>query len=237
MATMDEAQLPPGYNVPLYTSGEPIPACPENTYRVTLDDGSQMDLPIKSAPNGRTAIALLMSNQLPFSVEEALAQRLYEKILPLAPDVIVGVPTLGLHYARLIAEALGHDSYVALGQSRKFWYSDEYSEPASSITALGTNRRLYMDPSLVERVKGKRVLLVDDVVTTAGTAQAALRLLTRVGADPLGLAVVLTEGDQWVNTLNAFSPDWAEKVTHLGHIPLFQRDASGWQPRPDQFLE
>ncbi|WP_435633305.1 phosphoribosyltransferase [Carnimonas bestiolae] len=202
-------------------------------FRVTLDDNSVLDLPLKPLPNKRAAIALLMSNQVSFSVDEQLIGRLLPKIASLAPDVIVGVPTSGLHYARVIAERLGHHHYVALGQSRKFWFDDRYSEPASSITSLGTNRHLYLDPNLAHRVEGKKVLLIDDVVSTAGTALAALRLLRRLGADTLALAVALTEGDRWVQTLNDFEQGWADKVISLGHIPALKRSGKGWQPQSD----
>lgn len=227
------SNAPHGNNVCFFASASDAPPVEDGMFRVTLDDDSVLDLPIKPLPNKRAAIALLMSNQVSFSVDEQLIGRLLPKIAPLAPDVIVGVPTSGLHYARVIAEHLGHHHYVALGQSRKFWFDDRYSEPASSITSLGTNRHLYLDPNLAERVAGKRVLLIDDAISTAGTAQAALRLLKRLEADTVALAVALTEGDRWVHTLNEFEPGWADNVISLGHIPALKRSGKGWQAVPD----
>jgi adenine/guanine phosphoribosyltransferase-like PRPP-binding protein len=54
---------------------------------------------------------------------------------PYAPQAIIGVPTLGLPLANGVARRLGHPRMVALGTSRKFWYSDDLSEPLSSITS------------------------------------------------------------------------------------------------------
>lgn len=73
------------------------------------------------------SIALLMSNQTPFAVEAALGSLLTELAQSFNPEVIVGVPTLELDYARLVALKLSFSDYVALGNSRKFWYDDALS--------------------------------------------------------------------------------------------------------------
>lgn len=227
--------LPTEYNVYFHATPEGAPDCPAAYYRTQLHDNSLLDLPIQPFPNKRSAIALLMSNETSFDVEQAIIERMFQQIEAIQPEVIVGVPTLGLGYARELAKRLGHKHYVSLGQSRKFWYKEEFSQPASSITSLGTNRYLYIDPGLVARISGKKVLLIDDVITTAGTAKAALQLVTRLGAHPLGIAVALTEGDQWVKTLENFEAGWSDKVTSLGHIPHFKRAGNTWKAQPDRF--
>lgn len=236
MSTTIDIVPPPEYKVFFTPDAKEAPDCLENYHRVQLNDGSILDLPLQPSPNKRSAIALLMSNETSFEVENAIVDRLYHHVEGLDIDVVVGVPTLGLGYAREIAKRFGHPHYVPLGQSRKFWYKEIFSQPASSITSLGTNRHLYIDPALVARVKNRRVLLVDDVVTTAGTALAALQLLKRMGAHPVNLAVALTEGDQWVRNLDTFEPDWSRNVICLGHIPLFKLHQHAWQPQADKFF-
>jgi adenine/guanine phosphoribosyltransferase-like PRPP-binding protein len=137
---------------------------------------------------------------------------------------------LGLDYARIVARDLGFADYVALGNSRKFWYSDALSVPVHSATSPGANKRLYLDPMLVERLAGKRALIVDDVINTGGSAAAAIQLLQSAGAQVLGVCVVLIEGETWRNTLLRFGPDWPARVRGLGQIPLFRRVADGWIP-------
>ena len=206
------------------------PAPYREDYPVILCDGSWLNLPIQPLPGGQEAIALLMSNQTPFEVEKHLGALLSGLAAEFSPEVIVGIPTLGLDYARIVARDLGFADYVALGNSRKFWYSDELSVPVHSITSPGANKKLYLDPMLVERVAGKRTLIVDDVINTGGSAAAAIDLLQHAGAEVIGLGVILIEGEAWKGALASFSPDWPNRVRGLGRIPLFNRTAEGWIP-------
>jgi adenine/guanine phosphoribosyltransferase-like PRPP-binding protein len=214
-------------------AGQPAAGPPFGSeYPIVLSDGSVLTLPIQPLPGGDQAIALLMSNQTPFAVETGLAALLAGVAKTFAPEVITGIPTLGLDYARLVARALGFPHYAPLGNSRKFWYSDELSVPVESVMSAGTKKSLYIDPTLVERVAGKRVLVVDDVINTGGSAAAAIELLGRAGANVVGLAVVLVEGAAWKSVLSGFSPEWPDRVKELGKIPIFQRRADGWYPIP-----
>jgi adenine/guanine phosphoribosyltransferase-like PRPP-binding protein len=199
-------------------------------YPVTLCNGALLNLPLQPLPGGADAIALLMSNQTPFDVEKELGSLLTKLAAEFSAEVIVGIPTLGLDYARLVARDLGFPNYVALGNSRKFWYSDELSVPVHSVTSPGANKRLYLDPMLVERVAGKRTLIVDDVINTGGSAAAAIELLQTAAALVIGLCVILIEGEAWKNPLSAFSPDWPDRVRGLGHIPIFKSTTDGWVP-------
>jgi orotate phosphoribosyltransferase len=70
---------------------------------------------------------------------------------------------------------------------------------------------------------GKRVVLVDDVIYTGASIRAALRLLRTVGAEPVAVAVMLTEAQAWKATLG----DDAALVRSLGAIPLFHRSPDG----------
>jgi len=159
----------------------------EDYYPVPLQSGLQLNLPLEPLPGTDEAIVLLMSNQTPFVVEQALSAFMTKISAQFAPEIIVGVPTLGLDYARTVAAQLGFPHYVALGNSRKFWYDEALSVPVYSITSPGVAKRLYLDPSLVERVRGKRTLLVDDVIATGGSASAAITLLNIAGANVVGL--------------------------------------------------
>jgi len=203
----------------------------ETHYPVRLIDDSTLELPLRPLPSGDKAIALLMSNQTPFAVEVALASLLVKLAKEFAPAVIVAVPTMGLDYARLVAQGLGHPHYVALGLSRKFWYDEELAESMSSSTSPTQKKSIYLDPALLSRVKGKHVLLVDDVINTGASAVAAIRLLMRAGAIIDGLVVVLTEGRAWRVALSEVDPSLPERVRSAGHIPLFDPTADGrWTP-------
>lgn len=219
------------YHVSISPAGDgpPGPAYAD-VYPVALRNGRRLNLPIQPLPDGQEAIALLMSNQTPFVVEAELGAALTSLAAEFDAEVVTGIPTLGLDYARLVARDLGFPHYVALGNSRKFWYSDVLSVPVHSVTSPGADKRLYLDPMLVERVAGKRTLLIDDVINTGGSAAAAIELLRKAGAVVIGLAVILIEGEAWKAPLGAIAPDWPSRVRGLGYIPMFKRTAAGWVP-------
>lgn len=224
------------YHVSILASDQVItpPQPPfQDHYPVRLADGTYLKLPLQNFPNGQQAIALLMSNQTPFAVEQALTPLLTQTARNFAPEAIAGVPTLGLDYARVVAKELGFPDYVALGYSRKFWYDDALSVPVVSITSPDAKKSLYLDPNLVERVAGKRTLIVDDVINTGGTAIAAIQLLQKAEANVVGLLVVLTEGHDWREALAQQVPDLSQQVRGLGHIPIFEKTAGGWTPIPE----
>ena len=70
---------------------------------------------------------------------------------------------------------------------------------------------------------GKRVALVDDVISTGASVNAALRLLRRVGAEPVAIGTMLTEGATWRSALGAA----ADQVRALGAIPVFRPGPDG----------
>ena len=201
-------------------------------YPVRLADGCRLCLPLTPLPGGNMAVALLMSNQTSFAVERNIVARMTELARAVAPEVVVGIPTLGLTYARPVAEAIGLADFVALGHSRKFWYDDALSETAVSSTSPDQSKRIYLDPSLLTRVRGRRVVVIDDVLNTGNTMAAALKLLKKAQASVAGIVVVLTEGWAWYDRLAETHPDISKCVGALGHIPLFSRSAAGWIPIP-----
>ena len=200
---------------------------------VTLTDGSRLYLPLTPLPGGDRAVALLMSNQTNFMVERKIVERLIGLVRAAAPEAVVGIPTLGLTYARPVAEAIGMAEFVALGHSRKFWYDDALSEAVISSTSPDQSKRVYLDPALLERIHGRRVVIVDDVLNTGATMAAALNLLQKAHAKVVAIVVVLTEGWDWYRKLAGIDPALPQLVRALGHIPLFERAGTGWVPKPE----
>ncbi len=171
-------------------------------YPASLPDGRQLRLPIRILPgDGGRAVASLIVNQASFAVEDAVAEAMAALWRPAEAEVVLGVPTLGLALAGNLARRLGHGRMVALGTSRKFWYDDGLSEPLKSITSPGGGKSLYLDPRMLPLLAGRRVLLVDDVVSTGSSLAAALRLLERAGITPVGVAVAMEQGGRWRGVL------------------------------------
>lgn len=190
-----------------------------------LPDGRWLLQPLRPLPDDPSrAVASLISTQASFAVERALTGFLVGAARPLAPEVVVGLPTLGHVFARAAAERLGFPNWVALGYSRKLWYDDRLAEPVASSTSPDAGKRLWLDPRLLGRLEGRRVLVVDDVVSTGISAAAAFALLARAGVRPVGLAVAMAQGDRWLGRLAGLP------VVAGFSTPLFARREDGWWP-------
>lgn len=167
-------------------------------YPAPLPDGRFLVLPIRRlARDPARAVCSLIANQASFAVIDALCGHMAALAREAAPEVLVGLPTLGLAFAPDVARRLGHPHFVPLGYSRKFWYDDALSEPVQSITSPEPGKRLRLDPNLLPRLKGRRVLVVDDAVSTGATVTAALALLARAEADVCGVLVAMRQGAGW----------------------------------------
>jgi adenine/guanine phosphoribosyltransferase-like PRPP-binding protein len=195
-------------------------------YPARLPDGRVLMLPIRRRHNAAGgAVASLIVNHASFDVVDALARFMAEIARPQRPEVLVGMPTLGLTLAAPMARLLGHCNYVPLGYSRKFWYEERLSEPVSSITTPQPGKNVYLDPSLVPRLAGRRVLVVDDAISSGTTAAAVVRLLKKVAGDPVGLVFAMCQGEAWRGRLE---PPWRERVSWVFRSPLLRAVPGGW---------
>jgi adenine/guanine phosphoribosyltransferase-like PRPP-binding protein len=132
--------------------------------------------------------------------------------------------------AASVGKKLGHRYYVPLSYSRKFWFEDELSVPVNSITTPVQPKTVFIDPRLVERLDGKRVLLVEDVISTGGTVSAELALMKKLGADVVGVITAIRETRVWMDKLGAIDPAYPALVRSPIRCPLFRRTAGGWMP-------
>lgn len=73
-------------------------------YPVRLPCGRVLVLPLRALPDGRHAVASLIVNQASHAVVDALAGHMAALAQPVAPEIVVGVPTLGLTLAGKVAE-------------------------------------------------------------------------------------------------------------------------------------
>jgi adenine/guanine phosphoribosyltransferase-like PRPP-binding protein len=192
----------------------------ERTYRTTV--GSQtVDLPLVQVTDDVT-IALLIGVDLGVGFSEVAGRELAELLRDAEPEVVVSVATMGIPLAIEVSRALGIDDYVILHKTPKIHLGNTWAEPVRSITT-GANQTLRLDPSRVDAVRGRRVAVVDDVVSTGASLRAALNLLRRAGAEPVVVGSFLIEGQEW---RRALGPD-AELVRSLGAIPLFRAAPDG----------
>ena len=197
----------------------------ENTYTdaypARLADGRRLLLPIRPLGTGETGLASLIINQASFAVTRALAADLARQLTPLKPDILVGMPTLGLTLAGAVAEALGHSRYVPLGTSRKFWYEERLSVPISSITTPQQEKQLYIDPRMMPLLENRRVVLVDDVISSGRSIVAGLTLLDKCAINPVAIATAMLQTDRHCEVLSPFKGSVIAALSSplLAHTP------------------
>ncbi|KQV72735.1 phosphoribosyltransferase [Rhizobium sp. Root1220] len=191
-------------------------------YVAELHDGRQLRLPIRMLADGRHALASLILNQASFAVLDVLAGQLAEKLKRFDVDVIAGLPTLGLTLAAAVAQKLGHDRYVPLGTSRKFWYRDELSVALSSITTPTQQKRLYMDPRMLPLLGGRRVALIDDVISSGTSIVSGLQLLSSCAISPVAIGAAMLQSDRWREKLDSAGAHWQERTLGVFSTPILE---------------
>jgi adenine/guanine phosphoribosyltransferase-like PRPP-binding protein len=191
-----------------------------HTYSTTV--GSQaVDLPLV-ALSGDLTIALLICVDLGVRFAEVAGRELADLMRPARPEIIVSVATMGIPLAIEASRALGFDDYVILHKTPKIHLGETWAEPVVSITT-DKPQRLRMDPARVHAIRGRRVAVVDDVISTGASTLAALRLVRRIGAEPVVIGTLMTEGSGWKDALGAD----ADNVRSLGSMPLFRPATDG----------
>jgi len=190
----------------------------DRTYRAAV--GSQtLDLPLVPLADDLT-IALLICVDHGVAFADTAGRELAALLAPFEPDIVVSVATMGIPLAIEVTRSLGLDDYVILHKTPKIHLGDSFAEPVRSITT-GNPQKLRM--ARVPAVRGRRVAIVDDVISTGASTRAALNLVRRVGADPVVIGTLMTEGSGW---RQALGPD-AANVRALGSMPVFRPDPSG----------
>lgn len=190
------------------------------TYRAQV--GSQrVDLPlVQVAPEVSIALLICVDHGVRFA--ETAGRELAALLAPLGVEIVASVATMGIPLAIEVTRALGLDDYAILHKTPKIHLADAVVEPVRSITT-DRDQRLLFDRARTPAVAGRRVAVVDDVVSTGGSSRAALNLVRRVGGEPVAFGALLTEGGLWRETLGAD----AALVQALGSIPLFRHRADG----------
>ncbi|HHT83847.1 MAG: phosphoribosyltransferase family protein [Christensenellales bacterium] len=125
-------------------------------------------------------------------------------------DVILTAESKGLQLAHCVARILDHDFYAVARKSKKLYMQDGISVTVQSITTKNV-QTLYLSAHDTQLLKGKKVAIVDDVVSTGGSLLGMEELVKKAGGEVYVKAFVLAEGDA------ANRKD----IKYLASIPLF----------------
>ena len=144
----------------------------------------------------------------------AVAPLLAEKISDC--DMIVTAEAKGIALAYEISRLMGLERFVVARKSVKSYMKDPVSIPVRSITTT-SQQHLYLDRNDIDSIKGKRICLLDDVVSTGESLSALEALVTKAGGNIVSKACILAEGD---------AADRKDLI-FLQKLPLFHKTAEG----------
>lgn len=174
----------------------------------TIQIGSERrELPIVNVGEVSVALLNLLGDT---ALTEAAAEALVKR-LPAGIDAFVTPEVKAVPLAHAISVRTGLP-YIVARKTEKPYMVDAVKQTVLSITT-GKPQDLVIDGADIPRLKGKRVGIIDDVVSTGGTLKSLTELLESVGATVAATLVVFTEGDQ------------RHDVIALGHLPLFPKEA------------
>ncbi|MGB7341802.1 MAG: phosphoribosyltransferase family protein [Phototrophicaceae bacterium] len=126
------------------------------------------------------------------------------------PDVLVTAEAKSIPLAHAISTAMDNLPYVVLRKSHKPYMGESLKSETLSITT-GKPQTLFLDEKDRELIAGKRVVILDDVISTGSTLQGMRLIMQKAGAEVIAESAILTEGDraQWHN------------IVALGHLPVW----------------
>ena len=140
---------------------------------------------------------------------QACAKELAHKLNNTEYDLLVTAEAKSIPLAHALSVET-QKPYVVLRKAYKPYMGDALKAETLSITT-GQLQSLILDEKDIEMMKGKRVVIVDDVISTGSTLQGMKMVLDKAQADVAAEAAIFTEGDraQWKN------------IIALGHLPVF----------------
>ena len=167
--------------------------------------GFDTDLPILPLPSGiRIAFFNLHGNTL-------MTEHCGKEIAKLVQgcDVVITAESKGLQLAHVTARELGQPFYAVCRKSKKLYMQDGIETSVKSITT-GYDQTLYLSKHDADLLKGKKVAIVDDVVSTGGSLLGLEQIVQKAGGTVWRKAFVLAEGE---------AKD-REDIVYLQTIPL-----------------
>ena len=140
---------------------------------------------------------------------QACATALAKKLEDVDFNVSVTAEAKSIPIAHALSVAT-EKPYIILRKSYKPYMGDALKSETLSITT-GEPQTLYLDEKDRELIKNKKVVILDDVISTGSTLQGMRMILEKAGAEVVAEAAILTEGER---------AKWANIIS-LGHLPVF----------------
>ncbi len=140
-------------------------------------------------------------------------------LLEIAPehDVLITAESKGIPLVYEMARQNKENRYLIARKAPKLYMRNVFSTEVTSITTVN-RQMLFIDQNDADFMRGKRVLIVDDVISTGESLKAVEKLVNEAGGTVVGKMAILAEGPAkdrkdilFLQTLPLFHPDGTEK--------------------------
>lgn len=155
------------------------------------------------------AFVIFGDPELTTAAAEALLQRAPEY------DYMITAESKGIPLIHEMARLDGNRRYILARKSPKLYMQHPIHVTVRSITTAA-EQTLYLDQTDAERIAGKRVLIVDDVISTGESLHALESLVEKAGGNICGRMAILAEGDAQKR----------QDLIYLEPLPLFHPDGT-----------
>ena len=142
------------------------------------------------------------------------------ELLKRAPeyDYLITAEAKGIPLAHEMARQTGAEKYFLARKAPKLYMTGVFESSVKSITTE-KEQTLYLDTADAQLMRGKRILIVDDVISTGESLRALEALVEKAGGIVVGRMAVLAEGDAQER----------QDIIYLEKLPLFHPDGTVMQ--------
>ena len=173
--------------------------------------GLERDLPVCKITDDLSIAAFVLFGDVEMTVTGA------EHLLKVAPehDILITAEAKGIPLVHEMARQNNESRYIIARKVVKLYMKEVFSVSLQSITTQ-RKQHLYIDTVEAELMRGKRVLIVDDVISTGESLRAVEKLVKEAGGNIVGKMAILAEGDA----------KYRDDIIFLEYLPLLNSDGT-----------
>ena len=121
----------------------------------------------------------------------------------------------GIPLVHEMARLAGNQKYFLARKTPKLYMTGVFEVTVRSITTA-KEQKLYLDAADAELMKGKKILIIDDVISTGESLKSIEELVRKAGGEICGRMTILAEGDAQTR----------EDLVYLEKLPLFDSEGN-----------
>ena len=176
--------------------------------------GIKREYPIVRLSETVRGVYFFLPGDVPLT--EYCAEQILEKSSGFGFDIVVVPEVGGIPLAHSLARRTEKE-YLVIRKRSRLYMKKPIIEDIRSITTSGI-QQLVLDSRDVPKIKDKRVLVLDDVISTGDTLRGLINLIVKCGAELAGIAAIFLEGD---TTAGSLESAYQCPVIYLDSLPVF----------------